>query len=192
MTTQWQEWLEEELQVGLEWVRRRKLIHQFVVHGLIPLLKEHGYTMHGSNDQIQSYLASGLFANRHKHLCDSDWSGIPFLNKAPFGEDLDHYNHVLDQRVWDQFWDGWSYWEDVSTETPRGWDRRQDIQNFVWSQLNLEESPQTIVVTEHIWGDEEPSEENDYHHRRTDRKEDSYLRDAAESNEWGGYRRTGR
>jgi hypothetical protein len=91
-------------------------------------------------------------------------------------DDKEHYYHVLSQEKWDRLWDTWAVWGDLNNF--RGEDRRIDIQEHCWSQLDLDESPQTRVVDELLA----------YPEDGIISKEDVYLREASESNEWGGFR----
>ncbi len=187
----WNDWLEEPLEVETGYFMPRwRIIHRFVKDGLVPFLQRYGYTMHGSISSIQSALASGLYTNQNAALTSSDWTTIPYRNTEDSDEDRAHFDHILSQETWDdEFWSAWNWWPDVGEEEWRGWDRRQDIQNFAWSQMNLAASAQTTIVDEHIFGVEEYFEDADANRRSRSTKDDTYLREAAESNEWGGYRR---
>jgi hypothetical protein len=67
-------------------------------------------------------------------------------------EHRQHYNHVIDYATWQKFWSDWSHWDDVSPESPHGFYRRLDIEEYCWSQLNLALSAQTQVVEDCIDG----------------------------------------
>jgi hypothetical protein len=67
-----------------------------------------------------------------------------------------HFYHVVSLDEWDKFWLVWREMDDVSDDSPRGQDRRFDIQDFVWGQLDLENSRQTQILDEIL---EEPMEE---------------------------------
>jgi hypothetical protein len=60
--------------------------------------------------------------------------------------------------IWEEFWALWGVWGDFRPEEFRGQDRRLDIQEFVWGQVDLENSPQTDVLLE-LMGAAEDDEE---------------------------------
>lgn len=183
----WLTWLNEPLEFGPDTIPRRSIIHMFVKDGLLPFLRKKGYTVYGGYREIQSAIATGFYKNQGKAFLESDWSMIPVLNDTYNIEDLWHYHHILSQDDWDILWSEWDEWTDISDES-RGWDRQQDIQNFIWTQIDLDNSAQTMIVMEHTWGGDD-TEDVDAYRRSRNLKDDIYLREAAESNEWGGYRR---
>ena len=85
--------------------------------------------------------------------------------------------------AWEVFWGTWGGWTDVHVDSWRGGDRRIDIAHYMWTQINLEGSPQTRVVNESMGWYEE------YGDDIAASREDVYLREAADSGEWGGYRK---
>jgi len=158
----------------MESMPRRVTIRRFCVHGLISVVTAYGYTV---DTTIVPRIAKGLYKNRGKTTFDSDWSFSPIVNSSPQTEDYkSHYYHVLDQDIWSQFWNRWGLWSDLT------WDRKNDIEEYCWTQINLENSPQMQAVYSLM------GLEDDIHPDERDGK-DVYLKEAAESNEWGGYRR---
>jgi hypothetical protein len=159
---------------GVESIPRYTAIWRFVSRGLHPFLIENGYRVLGDVKALTLGISHLLFVNRGRSCLDSQ---IPSISYEEEADNKAHYYHVLSETKWDIFWDAWTLWSDLTSE--RGQDRQIDIQEFVWSQLNLDESPQTRVVDELLASFEEVG---------TTTKEDVYLREAAESNEWGGFR----
>lgn len=184
--SKWEDWLEEKVESPYGDVPRRIIMHRFVTHGLLPFLHGNGYRIGCSIPEFQSRLATGLWKNEDVSHLASDWSTIPVNNLDYLDEDLHHYHFTLDRDIWDAFWSNWMSWEDISESAWRGWDRRADIEAWVWSQIDLETSPQTKRLDEQLGINDMSSEEGDRRHRRN---EDTYYRDAAESGEWGGYRK---
>ena len=143
-------WLNEEVYVGtLDTLPRRTVIWTFTKYGIEPFIKSHGYVFHGNTSNLSCGIATLLYRNRgHTLLC-------------PYGTDREndysiehkqHYNHVLDYKAWENFWAHWSMWEDVSLDSQYGFYRRIDIQEYIWSQLNLDLSAQTQIVEDYIDG----------------------------------------
>jgi hypothetical protein len=180
----WNAWLNETVGWRNEYVPRRVAIHHFVKYGLIPFVNSKGYTFACSLSALQSRIATGFYNNQGLSCSESDWR-IAVANNDYLEQDVDHYWHIMHSDVWARFWKTWGVWADVSEDSWRGSDRRIDIECFVWTQLNLERSVQTRVVNELVGIYEDYSEERGHHHAR----EDVYLREAADSGEWGGYRR---
>ena len=187
----WREWLAEP--IYSEWydsngneLPRHRILHHFLTHGLFPLLEMHSYTLAAATEVVSSRIATGLFKNRTKSYLQSDWRfGLENTDFSP--EDLDQFHKVLSPEVWEAFWDAWGGWSDVSSDSERGIDRRNDIQAYIWTQLDLRASGQTAVLeAEHGIGEEE---KEDWGGGKRGSSSDHYIREASESNEWGGYRR---
>ena len=138
------DWMHEIIDTPYGDARRHEMIDAFV-DDLIPFVESMGYTW-ANTSAVATRLATGLFANRGKHYIESDWSMIPNENVQSDPEDLYHFHHILDGNIWTRFWSAWGEWADVSLETNRGSDRRLDIQDFVWKQLDILKSPQTDIV----------------------------------------------
>jgi len=182
--TNWNIWLDELVfWDNYEYIPRRAAIGRFCRNGLIQFLQKHGYEVQINPKQLGARIATGLYKNRNKSILDSDWSSFgPIENNYNSEEYKDHYYHIVDSDRWDYFWSIWGIWSDVDLDEYRGWDRRMDIQDYIWTQLSLELSPQTQTINE-LLGIfyEDIVEDGD--------GRDVYLRDMAESNEWGGIRR---
>jgi hypothetical protein len=181
----WNEWLDERIDYGRGAPQPRwRVIRFFVRQGLIPFVATHGYDFAPTAAVLEYRVACGLWENASKSHTESDWSSLGGGYISEKEEDEWHYHHILSSTEWEVFWDRWAIWRDVSDISFRGHDRRLDIQAFVWTQLNLETSPQTQVVRE-LCGEVESPPSTD---RGRGWKEDVYLREAAESNQYDGWR----
>jgi len=158
---------------GVEHIPRYTAIWRFVSKGLHPFLIQNGYRVLGDVKTLTLGITHLLFVNRGRCCLNSEVLTLSYEDEA---DDKAHYYHVLSQEKWDTLWGVWARWSDLTDN--RGEDRKIDIQEFCWSQLNLDESPQTRVVDEML----------SYPEEGVISKEDVYLREAAESNEWGGFR----
>jgi hypothetical protein len=162
---------------GVEYLPRYKALWRFVSKGLYPFLLKNGYVLQLDVKEFSSGIATLLYVNRGRSCLDKDC--YPTVPCSLEEEDHKaHFYHVLSQERWDLLWMEWSLWCDLQGD--RAQDRQIDIQEYCWSQLNLDESSQTRVVEESL----DTLEESSY----VGRGEDVYLREAAESNEWGGFR----
>jgi hypothetical protein len=191
----WERWLQETVYIGTGpetecW--RARMIRLFVKDGLIPLFESHGYVFKRPPATLCSRIATGLYENEGKHMLDSDWR-IGLENTDHLPEERDHYNTVLDRTIWDKFWSTWSHWEDVSEHSWRGLDRRADIEDYCWTQLDLERSPQTkrilfiLGIDEDAIAAEEARGSRNKHHQKG--SDDVYIKEASESGQFGGYRK---
>ena len=126
---------------------------------------------------LTSGVATVLYINRDASCMASN---LPPAILKEYGEEYkSHYYHVVSAEKWAALWSQWAVWSDLTDS--RGEDRRIDIQEFCWTQLDLDESPQTQVVEELLGLGEE--------YQYAGKAEDIYLKESSESNEWGGFRR---
>ena len=180
-----QKWLEEPIYSNTEIVSRKKCIYQFVSNGLLHWIQENGYCWGVSTKTLLNTIATGLYENQHKCHIESEWN-YPIVNNDYSDEEKDHYYHHLDTDMWRRFWSRWGNWSDVSTDSFRGQDRRLDIQEFVWGQLNLSDSPQINILNEMLYDE---SYDNDIIVDKKQNRTDIYLQDMAEYGGYGGYRK---
>jgi hypothetical protein len=184
-------WLEEEIDWKGQECPRWRCIRMFVNDGLVPFVKSRGYEFAVPPKQLANLLASGFFANQGRSHVSSVWS-CPLQPDGAYPEDEAHFHYILHRELWDSFWSEWGRWTDVDPAfSYRGSDRRLDCEILVWSQMDLEASPQTGNLLEIMAGGEEddapgavalPS--------HTGRQGiDTYILDAAEFGGWGGYRK---
>jgi hypothetical protein len=179
----WNEWLSETVCWDAdEYITRQTAIYRLCKYGLIPFFEANGYVISIKLETLCSRIATGLYNNQYVNTLDSNWTFGPIENtvEADSLEHLAHYNHVMPVEEWEHFWAIWGVWPDVCNKTNYGWDRQNDIRDYMWTQLSLEESPQTQVVNELLCIDEGGAVEQD--------RRDAYIRDISESNEWGGRR----
>lgn len=177
----WTSWLNEKVAwETTEYIPRSTAIQRLCSQGLIPFLQFHGYAILISPKELGSRIATGLYNNMTRSHLESDWSFGPVENSCMLDDYEARYRHVISLDEWQKFWSIWGAWSDFDTERHRGWDRQRDVENYLWTQIDAEESRQTAVVREFI-------EEEEYVPEHDSR--DAYLRDAAESKEWGGRRR---
>ena len=150
------EWLNEKNCYNIS---RRITIWKFTVKGLIPFLKSHGYVFNVHPKHISTGIATLLFHNKGHTLL------VPMhiqRNDDYSIEHKQHYNHVIDESEWNILWNDWSFWDDVSLDYPHGTYRRMDIQEYCWSQIDLDSSEQTRIVEEFIDGGESSVFHEDY------------------------------
>ena len=194
MKLTWWEWLREPTDwSGVTTLPRHKGIKLFVKEGLVPLLQDRGYRLRGNAQELYSKIANGLYENEGKSHVESNWS-FGHLNTDYIQEEKWHFYDVLDSLVWEDFWNYWGQWSEFSEESERGLDRRYDIEAYVWTQINVEGSPQTKYILSRLGIAGDTMDGGSHIAGRimsgdTFKGEDTYLREAAESGEYDGYRR---
>ena len=155
-------------------VRRKEWITNFVKNGLYPWIKSKGYNWHVPESYIKNCIATGLYENKNKSYLSSNWNYSAYNTDANTHY-KDHFYHVLNLNEWDKFWKIWGNMSDLSEDSHRGQDRRFDIQEFVWGQLDLESSFQTNIINELL----EDLPDDDYDDKKVNRV-DIYIQEAQE------------
>ena len=178
-------WLRENCYWGAEEMPRWKCIRTFVHDCLIPFIQRAGYEWRWPSKEIQNRIATGLFENRTKTHLMSNWSYL--LPCAPIQSDEQeaHFHHILNRQEWDRFWGTWGNWTDVSLHEPYGFDRRHDIEYYVWGELDLAISSQTRELEEIILGGE--ADDEDVFGNRAKGTTDAHIQEA-DYHGWLGYR----
>jgi hypothetical protein len=139
------DWLEELVcWDDAEYIPRYRAIGAFVSDGLYPFIMDNGYMVRADEKRFAKLVALLLYRNRGISCLDSNIILPQPANSS--NEHRWHYDHVLSESRWEHFWRSWAMWSDFTDQ--RGVDRRIDIQELCWSQLDLDESPQTLVVEE--------------------------------------------
>ena len=179
----WEDWLNETVTWDLyDDIPRRTAIYRLCKMGLIPFLASHGYVVEVPLKLLGSRIATGLYMNRGRRSFESNWEfGYQEARKVDCPYKV-HYAHVIDTEEWHKFWKFWGTWHDVDAELMYGIDRQYDIQEYMWTQISQDKSHHTRIVDE-LLGIEVGEDVSEYENR------DTYLKESAESNEWGGRRK---
>ena len=147
-----EDWLNEALWCG---ETRRRVIWQFA-QALVRFIEARGYAFQKSPKEMSSGIATLLYHNRGHTLVTP--VELPIQDDYS-NEHRQYYNHVIDPRQWEAFWGRWAWWEDVSSDF--GFYRKLDIEEYCWSQINLDLSPQTRVVEDFMEEDMQAITEED-------------------------------
>ena len=182
-------WMKTPIHIHSMILNRCEAIELFVTEGLVPFIESHGYQFARLHTDLTKQIADNFYKNNGLSHIESEWDGPSYNIEWKNGHDLYaddklHYHHVVGWKEWESFWKAWGAWRDVSPNSFRGQDRRQDIEHFVWGQLDLDLSEQSGVLDE-ILKDEEDAQDTNLKNPLK-RGEDIYLR---ETEGWGGYRR---
>ena len=182
-------WLEEPIHWrGETYYPRSKVISWFVQEGLFPWIQSNGYEWGCNSKHLANCIATGLYENQGRSHMESEWSYAGKNTNFSQEEEV-HFHYIISQDAWNNFWYSYGSWGDLTTNTFRGQDRRLDIQNFVWGQLDLEASPQTRELYEIILGGDDEQQDQLSASMSRSPQQDMYLKEAVEYNGWGGYRR---
>jgi hypothetical protein len=117
----------------------RSMAVKRLASALTHFMNDNGYAMYGTRESLSKHLGTLMYNNRGKSCLSSQ------IISSNDDDHKAHYHHVFSDK-WDQFWLRWSQWRDLTDWY--GQDRQLDIQEYCWSQLNLDESSQTQVVEE--------------------------------------------
>jgi hypothetical protein len=187
---QFENWLQEPTEWRGEVLPRSRILRHFTEYGLIPFLYSKGYELACSERHFANCIATGLFENQGLSHLTSAWKGMPPRNTTE--EEDAHTAFVLDSEAWDSFWSSWGDWEDVDPVVSfRGFDRRMDIEAFVWECIEYDRSVQSAIFYEILCGGEE---EDAYTQpivaaAAPTKTTDLYLQESVEYNGWAGYRK---
>ena len=174
------EWLKETTWWNISRVKRETVLFALVKDGLIPFIESKGYKLGRPARELFSYIAKDFYMNYYRSAMDSEWTDVP-VNMG-IAEERIHYYDTISVDDWTTFWSEWSDWDEIATDGPRGRDRQIDIEEFVWRQLDLDNSPQTEVLYYRM-NDES---EQDTAESEPMKKPDVYLEEASG---WGGLRK---
>ena len=177
--------MEKWLHSYIDWkghqVKRGQVYKIFLHDGLLPFVEDMGYTVGTPLKVLYGKMVVGLYENRDKPAAGSEWS-IHHYTPHWTQEDKIHFFHILSDEVWREFWSEWSRIEDFSDYSFRGKDRRTDIEDFIWKQIDLDTSYQSDILFELINDEYEVESEE----TPQNKKVDVYL---VETAGWGGLRR---
>jgi hypothetical protein len=125
----WRDWLHDPVCFEGRIVERYKAYRVFVITGLVPFIKKHGYSWRNELE-IPNHLANYIY----------------YKNEWVFQEEARHedYDYYIIRRItqdhWDAFWYRWGYFVDFSDENLQN---RFKMSSFVWNRLDLYSSVAT-------------------------------------------------
>ena len=173
------DWLEQYIYTVHGSLKRKTCISRFT-KSLWKFVILKGYTWKITESHLKNCIATGLYENTGKSHITSEWN-YSDVNTEYSDDDLNHFLHIIDSNAWEIFWTLNGTWGDLHETDFRGQDRRQDIEAFVWKQIDVNLSPQTQELYEILLAGEEDNMQSP--------TVDVYLQEAVEYNGWGGLRR---
>ena len=160
-------WLDQEFPISYEEVVDRRTSLTLFAHDLTYFMKIHGYTM-------DSRWNTGVFAVArwiYKIHCDTS-TRCPKILHRNYEEDRDQYLDTVTDSALADFLRLWNHMPDFDYDTKNGrllWDELQDM---LWSYVDLEESTQGMQVVS--WFDDSDSDSDG-----GNGKVDVYIQDSA-------------
>ena len=177
----YEDWLNESITTPFGLNERRKCIKNFTSI-LYKFVESKGYNWKISEFNLLRFICNGLWDNLNKSHTTSDWE-YSNVNSDYTTEDYDNYLYIFDLNTWENFWEMYGGWYDVDdNENFRAQDRRHDIQEFIWKQLDIPTSPQTHILNEILYN----NPENEV---ALSPAVDMYMQESLEYNGWGGMRK---
>jgi hypothetical protein len=195
MRLDWDDWLMERVTWrNVVELPRWQMIRNFVKKGIVPFFQKKGYVFYGSADDLCNKFASGLYINEGLHHISSDWK-FGVRNDEYSLEEFYHYHDTFDEESWEDFWVIWKEWSDLADDDFRGIDRRWDIQDYCWTQVDLSRSQESVRFLEN-WGGG-GSYNEDYEAvvagigatNNFSNKTDVYVKESIDSGQFDGYRK---
>jgi hypothetical protein len=159
---------------------KRKRCIKYFTKALWKFIIAKGYNWKITENHLKNCIATGLYENTGRSHIASEWN-YSDVNTDYSDDDLNHYQHIINFNEWDAFWLTNGNWGDLNENEFRGQDRRQDIEAFVWKQIDINSSPQSYDLYEIMLGGEDDNMQSP--------SVDVYLQEAVEYNGWGGIRR---
>jgi hypothetical protein len=153
-------WLQEDITTETLETTTRKILYTRFVENIYAFLKKHRYDIQGSKEDIGNELVSGIY--------NGQMPGIQ-RNKEWYLEDYEYWNLKIPTEVWIAFF---KYWGAQLPELSENTSLHAAIQDYLWWQLNIPDSPNGKYVENLIMGDttdETSSSESD--------EGDPYLQD---------------
>ena len=135
----WMNWLEESWVCGEQ---RKWVLQSLVQHGLVPFITSKGYVLACTPNKLVAIIARELFLIRDGRRPKKTWHSTA-LNVDYEEEEEDHYSYIMNEEVWEEFWEGWGNLFDENCIK-----ERFIVQHAVWTCLDLERSPQTAALYE--------------------------------------------
>ncbi len=173
----WEKWTRETIFADdgvYNYGPRHLVIRDFVQRGLMPFVRNKGYSFSNNSEKVTKSLLRYLFA---LYLDEK----VIFKNphKEDYDDHFDEFEHVFDFVEMEPFWDRWGSIQDFGQDR-YAYKFQATLPYFVWAHLNLQNSPRYIKLEKQF--DEVEEMEKELRQRDPKHKEDPYLVDTAKPN----------
>ena len=164
----WGYWLNQPIftDKGAAYAKRKHILYDFCVDGLIPFVEKAGYQFMYSDTSLFKILLTTLYyihegkrVRPNRIQCDA------------YEEQYTRFHQRLDTEAWMKFWEAWGTIQDFDTE---GYAHEMQFQlaELVWSWLDFDNSKAIQKVYEELSYD-------DYYEEGGKGKEDPYLQETS-------------
>lgn len=164
----YESWLDQILPVSYEENLSRRYYISAFTDELRSFMKWHGYV-------LDARWTSGTVAHWMYTLdCSYDILNVhpyPEILHRSWPEDKEEFRDTINDTHVDEFFQRWSHIADFDKDTFLGRAVRDEMQNFLWVYIDLEQSPRGISVSNWLEGSDDESDGG--------KKVDIYLQDVA-------------
>ena len=173
----WERWVRQPIFLGksTETAPRYTTILNFVEKGVIPFVRKKGYLLREKGDVITKNLLRYMFS---LYLEEK----VIFQNPHPeaFLEDIQEFDDQFDSIAVEHFWETWGFIQDFH-EGVYAEKIRYTLPAFLWTQIDLENSPRVIQL-ERLFHEILEMENYEYFKQNPRAKDDPYLHDTSKVN----------
>lgn len=145
---------------------RREFIREFA-GSIRSWMSKLGYTMEDRLDKELSFWLYRLYVQEIARKNHKEAVYIPEPLHRNTQEDYDHYNDVITINDVDKFMKGWSHAEDMDEDSIIGNRILYELQDFLYSVIDLETSKQGRLIAS-LWENTDSNSDSDYEYKKTD------------------------
>lgn len=169
-------WLEQPVWVA-EHLEKRSVVFRDFYLSLTRFMKKNGYIMDSrwSNTKM-NYLMNWMYRIWLEEYVRSNFNKevyVPEPKHRDTEEDYDYFNCIIDSEKISEFMNEWSSVEDFDSSSRLGYRIQYELQEFLYSFIDLERSKHGHMVAR-IWEDSGSDSDDNWKSR------DVYLRDASD------------
>lgn len=139
-TRNYQLWLDQRFPVSYEDVLSRRTYIPVFAEGITLLLKAHGYIM-DSRWGGASAVARWIYRIHCNNACR-----YPLVLHRNMAEDKDQYRDTITDELLSEFLAEWKHIPDFDNDTRLGRIVNDELQDFLWSYIDIDESAQGMNV----------------------------------------------
>jgi len=151
MSRNFQLWLSQQFSVSYSDTLERRAYLPVFADALTGLLKGRGY--------IMDYRWGSLAVARwiYKIHCDNALRSPVILHRN-MGEDKDEYHDTITDELLREFLEGWKHIPDFNSDTRLGRTLYNELQRFLWTYIDIDESPRGDAVAHWMEGSDTESD----------------------------------
>jgi len=160
-------WLEQTAVLAYDEEADRRSYLPIFAENLTELLRKFGYVLDHRWNTGSLAVARWIY----KIHCDNT-KRCPRIIHRNYSEDRDQFNDTITEELLEQFISPWTHIPDFNYDTKNGKILLDELQNFIWAYIDLDESPQGRMVAHWLEGSDTESDDGTV-------KVDTYLQDLA-------------